>query len=90
MYLATILRALGIPTRIVICIPPFDPNDDAQAAMFYDHIHENEVRETIRAALAGTSGFQDHMFNEVYVGETYRWIVVPDTTLTFGNGGLGE
>jgi hypothetical protein len=26
IYLATILRPLGIPTRIVICIPPFDPN----------------------------------------------------------------
>jgi hypothetical protein len=48
VYLATIFRALGIPTRIVFCIPPFDPNDDAQARMFYDNIHHNQVRETVR------------------------------------------
>src|SRR5581483_10385228 len=30
VYLETIFRALGIPTRTVICIPPFDANDDAQ------------------------------------------------------------
>ena len=72
VYMATILRALGIPTRIVFCIPPFDPNDDAQARMFYDNIHHNKVRETVRAALDGTGGFANHLFNEVYVG--HRWV----------------
>jgi len=68
VYQATILRALGIPTRIVICIPPFDANDDAQATMFYDAIHHNQVRETVRGALQGVNGFDNHLFNEVYVG----------------------
>jgi hypothetical protein len=68
VYLATILRALGIPTRIVLCIPPFDPNDGGQAAMFYAAIHHNQVRETVRAALQGVGGFANHLFNEVYVG----------------------
>jgi len=67
VYLATIFRALGIPTRIIFCIPPFDPNDDAKARMFYDNIHHNQARETVRAALDGTSGFENHLFNEVYV-----------------------
>jgi hypothetical protein len=58
VYLATIFRALGIPARIVFCIPPFDPNDDAQARMFYDNVHYNQVRETVRAALDGTGGFE--------------------------------
>jgi hypothetical protein len=71
IYLATIFRALGIPARIVFCIPPFDPNDDAQAAMFYGNVHNNQIRETLRAALDGMDGFADHMFNEVYVG--HRW-----------------
>ena len=72
VYMATIFRALGIPTRIIFCIPPFDPNDDAQAQMFYDSIHHNQVRETVRAALDGTSGFENHLFNEVYVG--HHWV----------------
>jgi transglutaminase-like putative cysteine protease len=72
VYLATILRALGIPTRIVFCIPPFDPNDDAQAQMFYNSICHNQVRETVRAALDGMNGFDNHIFNEVYVD--HHWV----------------
>jgi Transglutaminase-like superfamily len=79
VYLATILRALGIPTRIVVCIPPFDPNDEAQARLFYDQVRHNQVRETIRAALDGTQGFEDHFFNEVYVG--HRWVRLNYSTL---------
>jgi serine/threonine protein kinase len=79
VYLATIFRALGIPARIVFCIPPFDPNDDAQARMFYDNIHHNQVRETVRAALDGTGGFEDHMFNEVYVD--HHWVRLNYKTL---------
>ncbi|HWF19358.1 MAG TPA: transglutaminase domain-containing protein, partial [Verrucomicrobiae bacterium] len=79
VYMATILRALGIPTRIVFCIPPFDPNDDAQASMFYANIHHNKARETVRAALDGTGGFENHLFNEVYVG--HRWVRLNYSTL---------
>ena len=79
VYLATIFRALGIPTRIIFCIPPFDPNDDAQARMFYDNIHHHRVRETVRLALDGTGGFEDHMFNEVYVG--HHWVRLNYSTL---------
>jgi len=79
VYLATILRALGMPTRIVFCIPPFDPNDDEQARMFYDNVHHNQVRETVRAALDGTGGFENHLFNEVYVG--HHWVRLNYSTL---------
>jgi hypothetical protein len=72
VYLATILRALGIPTRIIFCIPPFDPNDEAQARLFYDNVRHHGVRETVRAALDGTQGFENHLFNEVYVG--HHWV----------------
>lgn len=79
VYLATIFRALGIPTRIVFCIPPFDPNDDAQAAKFYAAVHHNQVRETVRAALDGMTGFANHLFNEVYVG--HHWVRLNYDTL---------
>jgi hypothetical protein len=79
VYLATIFRALGIPTRIVFCIPPFDPNDDAQAQMFYSNIHHNRVRETVRAALDGTGGFEDHFMNEVFID--HHWVRLNYSTL---------
>jgi hypothetical protein len=79
VYLATIFRALGMPTRIVFCVPPFDPNDEAQARMFYESIHHNRARETVRAALDGTSGFENHLFNEVYVGR--HWVRLNYSTL---------
>ena len=79
VYLATIMRALGIPTRIVFCVPPFDPNDEDQGAMFYGNIHHHGTRETVRAALEGTSGFANHLFNEVYVG--HQWVRLNYSTL---------
>ena len=75
IYLTTIFRALGIPTRVIFCIPPFDPNDDGQAKKFYAAVHHNQVRETVRAGLDGMGlqpGFDNHLFNEVYVGR--HWV----------------
>lgn len=71
VYMTTILRALGIPTRTVVCIPPFDPNEDSQSQMFYRGVRHHEVRETVRAAMDGINGFADHVFLEVYIGN--RW-----------------
>jgi transglutaminase-like putative cysteine protease len=79
VYLGTIFRALGIPTRIVFCVPPFDPNDAKQAAMFYDNIRHHRVRETVRSALDGMTGFVNHLFNEVFVGG--RWVRLNYSTL---------
>jgi hypothetical protein len=79
IYLSTILRALGIPTRIVFCIPPFDVNDDSQANMFFSAVHHNQVRETVRSALDGEHGFDNHLFNEVFVG--HHWIRLNYNTL---------
>lgn len=72
IYMATILRALGIPTRMVFCVPPFDPNDESQARTFYDGTHHHMIREIVRGALDGMGGFDNHIFNEVYVGK--RWV----------------
>src|SRR5690606_36696819 len=69
--MTTILRALGIPARTVVRIPPFDPNEDSQSQMFYRGVRHHEVRETVRAAMDGINGFADHVFLEVYIGN--RW-----------------
>jgi hypothetical protein len=79
IYLTTIFRALGIPTRIVICIPPFDPNDGGQAELFYGAVHHHGVRQTVRTALDGVRGFVDHMFNEVYID--HHWVRLNYTNL---------
>jgi outer membrane protein len=79
IYLSTIFRALGIPTRIVFCAPPFDPNDRKQAEMFYNAVHHHHVRETVRQALDGMTGFDNHQFNEVFVGN--RWVRLNYSTL---------
>jgi hypothetical protein len=73
VYLATVMRALGIPTRIVICVPPADMNDAAQKTMLLDGIHHNRVRTTVRHGLP-RRGFSNHLFNECYIGN--RWVRV--------------
>ena len=79
VYLATILRALGIPTRIIFCIPPFDPNDRAQYGMFKDNIHHNGARDIVLSALHNKGGFSNHLFNEVYVN--HHWVRLNYKTL---------
>lgn len=73
VYLATVLRSLGIPTRIVFFVPPVDPNDREQKQMLFSAIHHNAVRATIRHGLP-RGGFVNHLFNEAFVGN--RWVRV--------------
>jgi hypothetical protein len=91
IYLATVLRALGIPTRIVVCVPPADTNDPQQKEMLLSAIHHNGVRATIRHGLPPAGKFNDHWFNEAFVGN--RWVrvnynVVGQNTLEDGQLGL--
>jgi hypothetical protein len=73
VYMTTVLRALGIPARIVFFVPPLDSNDRQQREMFLSSIHHNRVRTTIHHGLTDSHGdFADHLFNEVFVGN--RWV----------------
>jgi hypothetical protein len=76
VYMATVLRALGIPTRIVFCVPPFDGNDRKQREMFLSAIHHNRVRSMVRHGApsdnGGSGNFANHLFNEVFIGK--RWV----------------
>ena len=73
VYLATVLRALGIPSRIVFCVPPADANDPQQKEMLLSAIHHNAVRATVRHGLP-RGGFANHLFNEEFIGN--RWVRV--------------
>jgi RNA polymerase sigma factor (sigma-70 family) len=72
VLITTVLRALGIPTRMVLGIPMVDGNDPAQLAKVRNGIHHDRVRKTLLQGLAGAKGYANHTFNEVFVGG--RWV----------------
>jgi hypothetical protein len=71
VFLTTALRALGIPTRMVLGIPMVDGNDSAQLAMVQQNIHHHRTRRTLLQGLSSAKGYANHTFNEVFVGG--RW-----------------
>jgi len=73
VYLATALRALGIPSRSVFFVPPADGNDREQKELLLSAIHHSAVRATIQRGLPH-GGFANHLFNEAFVGN--RWVRV--------------
>jgi hypothetical protein len=79
VFLTTALRALGIPTRMVLCIPMADGNDPTQLAMVQKGIHHHRVRRTMLEGLSGAKGYANHTFNEVFVGG--RWVRLNYKTL---------
>ena len=71
IYLATILRALGIPTRILYFIPACDSNDPAQFKLLTSAITRRTTRRAVIDGLQNVRGFADHMFDEVWLDG--RW-----------------
>ena len=69
IYLAGCLRAVGIPTRIVLCVPLVDGSDEHEVEMVAKSLTHNEVRPIVEGAL--TRHWTSHTFNEVWVGG--RW-----------------
>ena len=71
--MATVLRALGIPTRIVVFVPAADANDRRQREMLLANIHIDAVRfQVLRGLPAGNGSFTNHLYNEVFMGN--RWV----------------
>lgn len=67
------LRALGIPTRIVLCTPVIDATDEREWRMAERTLRRREVREAVLGALAPSrQGWTSHTFNEVFVGGRWR------------------
>jgi hypothetical protein len=72
IYLSGCLRALGIPTRLVLCQPIVDASDPAEMEMVERDVENPVVRRTILAALRGNTGWTSHTFNEVFVNGRWR------------------
>jgi hypothetical protein len=70
IYLNGCLRAVGIPTRTVLCIPLVDASDEREVKMVSERLIHNEVRRIAAEAL--TPGWTSHTFNEVWVGGRWR------------------
>ncbi len=73
IYLNGCLRALGIPTRIVLCIPVVDANDEQELRMLERGLDHAGLRAQIVPAIAQLKdSWASHTFNEVYVGGRWR------------------
>jgi len=70
-YMTTILRAIGIPTRIILTVPACDPNDKSQVKALTMAVRHHKTVQAIRLA-ATSNGFVNHVFNEVWVGG--KWV----------------
>lgn len=69
-YMATILRAVGIPTRIILTIPSCDGNDPKQVETLTKAVRHHKTSRAITKASG--PGFSNHVFNEVWVGK--KWV----------------
>jgi RNA polymerase sigma factor (sigma-70 family) len=69
VYQTTVLRALGIPTRMILCIPLADGSDPAQIDMIARGLTNHRVRSVASlGAISGGDSFASHTFCEVFVG----------------------
>lgn len=72
IYLNGCLRALGIPTRIVLCTPVVDASDSREVS-FVQRLENHRVRDTIAAGIRPLGqSWASHTFNEVFVGGRWR------------------
>src|SRR5437764_8294995 len=73
VLLTTGLRALGIPTRMIIAVPIADVNDPEQVALVEKNVHHHGASARITDGLMRTGrGFCSHTYNEVFVGNRWR------------------
>jgi hypothetical protein len=73
VYQTTVLRALGIPTRMILCIPLGDGSDQAQVDIIDKGLTHHRVRyDALLGTIAGGGGFTSHTFCEVFVGGRWR------------------
>jgi hypothetical protein len=73
IYLSTALKAIGMPTRTVICVPVVDANDEREVGWVKTRISHDGVRRTLAKAVDEMRGkWSSHTFNEVFVGGRWR------------------
>jgi hypothetical protein len=70
---ATVLRALGIPTRLIVAVPVADPSDPEQVARVRKGLTHHGVRHAaLLGLLAAGNSYTNHTFLEVFVGRRWR------------------
>ena len=73
IYYSGCLRALGIPTRTVLCIPLIDANDERERQLVETRLEHNLVRKIVaESAQSAIGSWTSHTFNEVWVGDRWR------------------
>ncbi|MCX6124234.1 MAG: transglutaminase domain-containing protein [Proteobacteria bacterium] len=78
--LATILKALGIPTRLVVNIPLVDANDPNQIQMVNREIrHPTAKKSSLAFSRKVIGSWATHTFNEVFIGS--QWVRLNYTRL---------
>ena len=72
IYLSGCLRAMGIPTRTVLCIPVVDAGDESEMEMVRRIKHAGIRTHLLRGITPLKNSWASHTFNEVYVGGRWR------------------
>ncbi len=73
IYLSTGLKAAGIPTRTIVCVPLVDANDEREVSWIESRITHVGMRVKLQqAAEAQRRSWTSHTFNEVFVGGRWR------------------
>jgi hypothetical protein len=72
VYLQTVFRALGVPTRTTVGMPPIDVNDRTQLDRLRRALRPSTIREPILVGAADGGGWVEHTFNEVFVAGRWR------------------
>lgn len=67
-----VFRALGIPTRVVLMIPVVDASDPQELAWLGTRITNRRVGALLRDALPPSQSWNNHTFDEVFVGGRWR------------------
>jgi hypothetical protein len=73
IYLSTCLKAVGIPTRTIVCVPIVDSSDAREVGWIEARLTHQAVRSIVGAAAQEQRGsWTSHTFNEVIVGGRWR------------------
>ena len=72
IYINGCMRAVGIPTRTILCIPIVDAGDENEMTMI-GRLKQPTVRSDLMQALAPLkNSWASHTYNEVFVGGRWR------------------
>ncbi len=73
VLMTTVMRAAGIPARMVLCTPVVDASGGDNLELIRKGVTHHRIREIILSALAPLAGSNaSHTFNEVYVDGRWR------------------